>query len=237
MCIAISLMLSFVACKAIAFTWHWKQHSIFSTAIVVLVLEWLSSGLFLTGSVLHPTPQQSQQHRTAHDAWHRSLAPRHPALNDALGQLALLLHGFFSYPKLKRIHLNHHAHHGDLARDPDAAPSQRAGFWRWFASLALVYATPHQVLCLAASLVACACVLGVPPLHLFFFSIIPLAASVLRLFVFLTYLPHRVGTDRDTIRTFTGPKWAAFVLGFNAVYHAQHHWWPHLPWWRLAAVA
>lgn len=177
--------------------------------------------------------------RTAHDAWHRSLVPHCVPLNDALGCLALTFHGFFDYHKLKRIHLAHHAHHSDAEKDPDMPPNGTTRFLPWFGRMALVYATPHQALCFAAYLAACRCFLSVPPLHLLLFIAVPFAASVLRLFVFLTYVPHTaaVGSGGSMIITFVGPKWAALALGFNAVYHAQHHSWPRLPWWRLASVA
>lgn len=176
----------------------------------------------------------------AHDAWHRSLTPGWPGVNDALGRVALLLHGYFDFQKLKRIHLAHHVHHNNPDKDPDMPPGPTAmRFVRWFINMGMLYSTPQQALCYAAHIIVCRCVFSVPPLHVLLFIIVPFAASVLRLFVFLTYLPHTVEPcgPTDAITTFVGPKWVALALGFNAVYHAQHHCWPHLPWWRLSAEA
>ncbi len=182
-------------------------------------------------------------------------------MNHALGTLSLLLHGCFSYPKLRKIHLAHHnAHHHAHPRahhdDPDMPTSTTGPFliMRWFATMATTYATPCQALCFAVHITICVYVLQVPLFHVMLFIVGPFVMSVVRLFFFLTYLPHNAhacetpcraahkrGTQSTTeqghIKSFVGPKWFALWSSFFAVYHAQHHWWPWLPWWQLGHVA
>jgi hypothetical protein len=47
---------------------------------------------------------------TAHDAMHGAIAPKHPRLNLAIGRLALLIYGLFSYDRLLKAHRQHHHH-------------------------------------------------------------------------------------------------------------------------------
>lgn len=249
----------------------------FSLVRVCVCIWCLQCGSYPAASKSPRTPLDQPP---AHDAWHKSIIPGCPRLNNALGTLALLLHGYFDYDKLQKIHLAHHAHHGDPHHDPDLPsasiqPSGPLHGVRWFASMATTYATPQQALCLAAHLTACMCVLHVPPRHVLLFIVGPFVGSLVRLFFFLTYLPHnmeahagempegpsggrcnvahntrRHATQTRTtkphdnsnnhaahIATFVGPRWLALWTSFHAVYHAQHHWWPWLPWWRLGEVA
>lgn len=71
-------------------------------ALLIPWFTFLYTGLFVTG----------------HDAMHGSIAPRHPQVNRALGELSLLLYGFIPYDKLYSAHADHHRFPAS-PRDPD----------------------------------------------------------------------------------------------------------------------
>jgi fatty acid desaturase len=169
-----------------------------------------------------------------HDAWHGSVSRSNPRLNAFIGRTALTLHAWFDFDHLARIHRQHHAHYGIPGQDPDMHPRTQ-GMFSWFIALAFDYATPMQVLYLAAELIVLHLVVQVPVANLLMFLILPMALSTFRLFYFLIFIPHKTeeGLPLRAIRSFTGHWVVATLLCFNAVYHDEHHRAAYLPWFAL----
>jgi beta-carotene/zeaxanthin 4-ketolase len=190
---------------------------------VLLVQTWLSAGLFII----------------AHDCMHGALAPGRPAINRAIGRMALMIYAGLDFDRMMPAHFAHHRHVG-TAGDPDfnAVAPRAAGQWflRFFAN----YYTHSQLL--RITVVACLYLLmGASLVNIAVFWAIPALLALGQLFFFGTFLPHRHGrkpfADRHRARS-VGPGGLVSLLScfhFGG-YHHEHHLVPQAPWWRLPAV-
>lgn len=173
---------------------------------------------------------------TAHDAMHGSILPKHARLNAALGSLALIAYGLFSYDRLLKAHRQHH-HHPASDRDPDFHNGRSTGavgwylyfmqrYWSWrrFLGLILVFHVMHFLV-------------GIPEANLTLFWILPSVLSSIQLFYFGTFLPHRKLESgyADKFRTQSSyyPLWLSFLTCYHFGYHHEHHRYPNLAWWQL----
>lgn len=186
------------------------------TYLLVLVQAHLYTGLFIT----------------AHDAMHGTVVPHNPKLNHFIGKLCTLLFMFNSYKTLFPKHHEHHRHAG-TDEDPDFHRGNE-NFWVWFFHFAKEYVTIWQIL--AAAITFNLLKLVLPTENLVLFWIIPSFLSMLQLFFFGTYLPHR-GEHEDGnphhARSQKRNHLLAFLTCYFFGYHYEHHDSPGTPWWRL----
>jgi beta-carotene ketolase (CrtW type) len=187
------------------------------TYLHILIQTHLFTGLFIT----------------AHDAMHGTVAPHRPKLNRFFGRMSLLLFACNSWSRLLPAH---HAHHRQPAseNDPDFGPPS---FLRWFFRFINYYVRWYQILVMAILFNLAS--LWIPKPNMLVFYIIPSILSLLQLFYFGTYLPHRGDHEPDNIhRARSQPKnhlWA-FLTCYFFGYHQEHHTQPSVPWWRLPYV-
>lgn len=168
---------------------------------------------------------------TAHDAMHGTVAPGRPVLNRRIGTLAAFLFVFNDYRKLLPKHHEHHRHVAS-EDDPDYHTGNPA-FLRWFWDFVTEYITFWQILA-AAIFYNVLIYLGVAELHLIIYWIIPSILSMLQLFVFGTYLPHRGEHDNaHHARSQQSHPIGAFLTCYFFGYHFEHHDKPGIPWWKL----
>ena len=201
--------------------WTLTQAPLSAATIVfhVLLQSFLNVGLFIT----------------AHDAMHRSLAPAHPHINDAVGAAALFLYGGFLWTTLRPCHFAHHAHPATPA-DPDYAAdaAERFAPWLWrfvsgyysWTNFALMHIHVGATWLLSGSI-----------WKVLIFFALPAWLSALQLFLFGTYLPHRTPpgghVDIHKANSNPYPVWLSFLTCYHFGYHREHHHHPHVPWWRL----
>lgn len=181
---------------------------------------WLYTGLFIT----------------AHEAMHRLVAPDHPRLNRAVGQLCLWLYAGLSYERLLRGHIGHHAA-PSTEDDPDYHPG-RAGVVGWYVRFMRAYLslTPIVVVAVSFQLVLWA---GVPVERALAMWIAPQVISSFQLFFFGTWLPHRPGVPfahGTRARSSDFPVWLSLLSCYHFGYHREHHLAPWVPWWQLPAL-
>ncbi len=185
--------------------------------VLVLVQMHLYTGLFIT----------------AHDAMH-GVVSANARLNHGLGGLCALLFSYNYYPQLYRKHHQHHAHVVS-DRDPDYHPSDR--FVPWYLSFVRQYVTIWQILAMAVTYHVLK--IWFPRENLILFWMVPAILSTLQLFYFGTFLPHRGEHAPDDPHRSKGQAThhlRAFVTCYFFGYHHEHHAYPYLPWWRLAAA-
>lgn len=192
-------------------------------AALVLGLTWLSVGMFIV----------------AHDAMHGSLAPNHPSVNVAVGQLCLGLYAGFRFRPLNREHHKHHRHAG-TADDPDFDARPPHGVVAWYLLFMRHYFGRVEALVITALVGIYALVLGAHVTNVLVFWALPALASSVQLFMFGTYLPHRPGgdisDDRHRARSNDLPVWLSLLTCFHFGYHHEHHDQPWVPWWQLPAL-
>lgn len=184
--------------------------------IHILFQAWISTGLFIT----------------AHDAMHRTVA-RNTKLNDAIGFLTTLMYAGMSYKGLHRNHILHHKFPG-TPDDPDYNASNQ-NFFVWWYRFMLRYLSVWQILIMA--ILFNILLIWFSEWQLLLFWVLPLILSTFQLFYFGTYLPHRTPhtSEMGEHRARTLPKnhFLAFVSCYFFGYHAEHHNFPHVAWWRL----
>ena len=187
-------------------------------ALLCLIgLTWLSVGLFIV----------------AHDAMHGAVAPGRPRLNAAVGALALALYAGFSWRKLIVKHMAHHRHAG-TDDDPDFG---RGGPVRWYAGFVRTYFGWREFWVLGSAVILYALILGPRWPYVAFWALPSLLASV-QLFVFGTFLPHRLEAgpfaDRhNAASTRLGVPLSLLTCYHFGGYHHEHHLHPGVPWWAL----
>jgi beta-carotene ketolase (CrtW type) len=168
---------------------------------------------------------------TAHDAMHGTVVPGRPRLNHRIGKLAAFLFVFNNYNKLLP---KHHEHHRYVAteNDPDYHNGNPA-FLLWFFDFVKEYLSVWQVLA-AALFYNLLKLAGVVELNLILFWIIPSFLSLLQLFLFGTWLPHRGEHDNKHMsRSMSSNHLLAFLSCYFFGYHYEHHDRPGVPWWQL----
>lgn len=195
----------------------------FAAGLLVLWLQWLYCGLFIT----------------AHDACHHSAAPGRPRLNRAIGVICAASYAAFSFSLLATQHQQHHRHRG-TARDPDFAGPRQADtrFWPWAGRFFGHYLRWTQIAGMVALsqvwLTAC----GLPLQNVLLFWALPSLCSALQLFYFGTYLPHRprrgdAFIDSHRARNTYVSRPISLLSCYFFGYHHVHHAHPRLPWYAL----
>jgi beta-carotene ketolase (CrtW type) len=188
--------------------------------VLVAVLCWLDVGLFIV----------------AHDCMHGSLAPGRAAVNRWVGRVALALYAGFSFDRLLPKHFAHHKAPG-TGDDPDYHEPHPRSFGRWYLAFFRQYFGWRELLVLTALVAVYVWVLGASYPNLLLFWALPAILSSLQLFLFGTFLPHRLDdgdfADRHRARS-NGYGWLLSLLTcFHFGYHHEHHRAPHVPWWKL----
>ena len=185
----------------------------------LLGLTWLSVGLFII----------------AHDAMHGALVPGRPAVNAAIGRIALTLYAGFSWRKLIVKHMAHHRHAGTDS-DPDFGHGNRP-MPLWYLDFVRTYFGLRELLVLGGATIAYAVLLGPRWPYVAFWSLPSIFASV-QLFIFGTWLPHRENgpafADRHRARsTRMGVPMSLLTCFHFGGFHHEHHLHPSVPWWAL----
>ena len=168
---------------------------------------------------------------TAHDAMHGTVAPGRPRLNHLIGRIAAFLFIFNNYQKLLP---KHHEHHRFVAteKDPDFHRGNPA-FLPWFIDFVKEYLTVFQVI-LAAVFFNMLLFLGFQEVNLILYWVAASILSMLQLFYFGTWLPHRgEHHNRHYARSQSKNHIWAFLSCYFFGYHYEHHDQPGVPWWQL----
>ncbi len=173
---------------------------------------------------------------TAHDGMHGAIAPKHPRLNLAIGRLALLIYGLFSYDRLLKAHRQHH-HHPASDLDPDFHDGTSTSAISWYFYFMKRYWSWKRFIAQVTTFHIFHLLVGIPEANLILFWILPSFLSSIQLFYFGTYLPHREPEDgyQDKFRTQSSYRsfWLSFLTCYHFGYHHEHHRYPNLAWWQL----
>lgn len=200
----------------------------------------------LVALVLLRTQLQTGLFIVAHDAMHGLLWPERPRWNDSLGALALALYAGLPFAVCRRQHQRHHRQPASAA-DPDFPSDQRAGPVRWYGQFMARYLSAAQMLRLVAAwigllMITSACLHRsalVAAGSLLLFATLPLLLSSLQLFLFGTYLPHRVQRLPERVPdplSLDLPPWLSLLACYHFGYHREHHDNPGLRWFELPAA-
>jgi beta-carotene hydroxylase len=187
-----------------------------------------------------------------HEAVH-GIAHRSKRVNAAVGRVAGWALGV-SYPYFRAVHLEHHSHTNDPARDPDfvVARRPRALVWLWCMAIEASYRRhffQRRLWRDRRDLVEALAFEGVL-LGLLVTSIVfgwwralivcwlaPAFLALVTLAFLFDFLPHYPFDTRaryfDT-RIYPGRILNVLLLGQN--HHLIHHLWTTIPWWRYQAV-
>ncbi|MGB7248806.1 MAG: fatty acid desaturase [Phormidesmis sp.] len=222
--IALLLLSTWSITFAIAFTTGTQTIGPLGCAVLVPWLTFLYTGLFVTG----------------HDAMHQSVAPHHPKLNRAIGELALLLYGFIPYDTLHRSHAYHHQFPASH-RDPDFHNGRHQHPVLWYFQFMGSYWTLRQWVSIGIVYNGLHRVMGVPEANLLVLWAIPALLSSMQLFYFGTYLVHRHQLDTYSTplcaNSHYWPWLISLITCYHFGYHREHHAFPAVPWWQLPQVA
>lgn len=193
-------------------------------ALLIPWFTFLYTGLFVTG----------------HDAMHGSIAPRHPQVNRALGELSLLLYGFIPYDKLYSAHADHHRFPAS-PRDPDFHSGRYTHPLLWYCQFMRSYWTLRQSICIIVIYNGLYRVVGVPEATLLIFWAIPALLSSVQLFYFGTYLVHRELSDTYSTPLCANstywPPILSLITCYHFGYHREHHAFPAVPWWQIPQLS
>jgi fatty acid desaturase len=222
-------------------------------AVVALALWAVGLGLVATGSFAVGLGAMTLGAYVAftplHDATHKAVASKHRWLNELVGRLSVVPL-FGPYLAFKFVHLEHHAHTNDAAKDPDHYSAR--GPWpllplRWMTQDLHYYAVylragrpPAEVADVVISLtlllgaVALLIATGHGLVALAWLLSSRLALGLLA-FAF-DYLPHRPHTvlQRDDRFRATSMRLGLFwqVLLLNQSHHLVHHLQPQVPFYK-----
>jgi beta-carotene ketolase (CrtW type) len=171
---------------------------------------------------------------TAHDAIHGVVAPNNKRLNYGIGFLCATLFAFNNFDRLSR---KHHLHHQHSATDDDPDYHDgNPGFFAWYYSFLKEYISVVQIVLMAITYNILK--IWFPMENLILFWMVPAILSTFQLFYFGTYQPHR-GEHHNPPHNARSQKLnhlTAFLSCYFFGYHAEHHAWPYLPWWKLPAA-
>lgn len=175
---------------------------------------------------------------TAHDAMHGTVFPTNIRINHAIGALAVMCYGLFSYQDLLKKHWLHHKHPG-TEHDPDFHRGNSFSliwylqfmkhYWSWrrMAALVLLFNGIHFFL-------------HVPELNMLLFWVLPSILSSVQLFYFGTYLTHREPeggyTNAHRAKSTNFSILWSFLTCYHFGYHQEHHEYPQAPWWQLPKI-
>ncbi|MEL6342618.1 MAG: fatty acid desaturase [Myxococcota bacterium] len=193
---------------------------IWAVPLLMVWMTFLYTGLFIT----------------AHDAMHGTVAPRYPALNDAVGAIAVGVYAAFRFKTLRAAHVLHHRHAGTPNQDPDFHDGRRTGLVAWYLTFLVKYVAWPQIAIMAIAFNVLQHLLGFSAVNLVLFWVVPSLLSTLQLFIVGTYLPHREGDGHDNAhhaRSLDLPRWLSLLACYHFGYHLEHHARPGVPWWRL----
>ncbi len=183
----------------------------------------LQTGLFIVG----------------HDGMHGVLVPGSRRWNRRLAAAALVLYAWLPYGRCRRHHQRHHRAPATPG-DPDVHPDPVAGPLRWYLSFMAAYLGPASLALLGAgwALLAGIAMRFTPTawLNVLLFCVLPLWASSIQLFVFGTYLPHRLqrlSGSAGSVASLALPEWLSLLACYHFAYHREHHENPALAWFEL----
>ena len=202
---------------------RWEAIDLIRAPVIVALQAWLGTGMFIV----------------AHDAIHGSLAPGHPRLNRAVGQICVGLYAGFSFRRLAEKHRQHHATPG-AASDPDFYAPSPSAMPPWFLAFFRRYFGLREFSIVTVVLAIYLLGFRASPINAAVFWGLPAILSALQLFTFGTYLPHRHEAqpfaDHHRARSLDYPWLASLLACFHFGRHHQHHLSPATPWWRLPQV-
>lgn len=201
------------------------SHSAWCLGAAVLVRTAFQTGLFIT----------------AHDAMHGVLAPGAPSINHRLGASLLWLYAGLPYRSCLRKHHNHHRFSGSRL-DPDFCADASIGPCGWYRSFMAGYLSRGQMIRLLALWLGLAVLTTAHHAtgwcNVLVVCVAPLLLSSWQLFVFGTYLPHRIqqrAGDLQAPGSMDLPVWLSLLTCFHFGYHREHHECPQLAWFELPA--
>jgi beta-carotene ketolase (CrtW type) len=182
----------------------------------ILVQSYLYTGLFIT----------------AHDAMHGSIAESR-WVNKAFGYTASLLFAGMWFPKLKENHKLHHQYPAEK-RDPDYYTGSQ-NFFVWWGNFMVKYLTVFQLVIMAAAFNLL--LFRYEEIRVILFWVLPAIVGTLQLFIFGTWLPHRLPHTDDMMphraRSQRKNHLLAMLSCYFFGYHKEHHDSPRPPWWKL----
>ncbi len=191
----------------------------------VLVRTFFQTGLFIV----------------AHDAIHGVVFPGNLRLNHWVGQIVTTLYALLPYQKLSRNHWQHHRCPGKVG-DPDFHDGVHRNLFAWYLKFMQGYLDSKQKIILFFGIGTIYLILQfgfhVSVFNLFLFWILPIVLSSMQLFLFGTYLPHRLENVENrhhaTSSNYSLP--LSFLTCYHFGYHWEHHEYPFLPWYGLPAA-
>ncbi len=193
----------------------------------------------LVAAVLLRTMLQTALFIVGHDAMHGVLWSERQVWNHRFGALALALYAALPYARCRTKHAHHHAHQASEA-DPDFLGNPRAGALRWYLHFMGSYLAPRQMGQLLLNWLVLALALQARHpggwIQVLLFCSLPLLLSSLQLFVFGTYLPHRLQKApwrQSQASSLEWPVWLSLLACFHFGYHREHHESPALSWFEL----
>ena len=210
--------------------------------ISLLRLDLLSQSAWcVTAAVLLRTAFQTGLFITAHDAMHGVLVPGSPTINHRLGAWFLWLYAGLPYRSCLRKHHNHHRFSGSSS-DPDFCADASIGAWGWYRSFMAGYLSQSQMIRLLGLWLALAVLATANHrtgwCNVLVVCVAPLLLSSWQLFLFGTYLPHRIqqhAGDPQAPASIDHPVWLSLITCFHFGYHREHHESPQLAWFELPA--
>ncbi|MEL7533985.1 MAG: fatty acid desaturase [Bacteroidota bacterium] len=188
------------------------------TYLMVLVQMHLFTGLFIT----------------AHDAMHGTVVAGDRKVNLWIGRISTSLFLFNNFDKMLPKHHEHHRFAG-TEHDPDFHNGNE-NFLFWLFDFIKEYISWKQILLAAITHNILVRLVGVPEINMVMYWIVPSILSLLQLFVFGTYLPHRGEHQHNNphhARSQGKNHLWAFISCYFFGYHYEHHDKPRTPWWRL----
>lgn len=217
---ALLIVAGWLALHIYAVFFHSVAGGALASVLLVPALCWLGVGLFIV----------------AHDCMHGSLAPGSPRINRSIGRVALTLYAAFSFDRLRAKHFEHHLRPGSPS-DPDFSADHPRHFWRWYVEFFGRYFGIRELTVLATAVSAYVVVLGASLANVLLLWAVPAILSSLQLFLFGTFLPHRVKNtpfvDSHHARSNEFSWIVSLLTCFHFGYHHEHHRTPGTPWWRL----
>lgn len=233
----IALQQETIRCVAVALTiflvWLTSTLTLFHLNLSGLSPWWLGVGIgwqmfLFTGLFI-----------TAHDAMHGVACPGNLRLNHAIGTVAVLCYGLFSYKSLLKKHWLHH-HFPGSDRDPDFHDGRHRNPIAWYFHFMQGYWNWGSIVGLMVIFNLINYGLHIPSNNLTLFWVVPSLLSSVQLFFFGTFLTHREPrggyTNRHRAQSTSFPVWWSFITCYHFGYHQEHHEYPHLPWWRLPEI-
>lgn len=209
----------------IALTINLSQISVLWIFLIVLLRTLLHTGLFVT----------------THEAIHRTIT-RHQNIDDAIGHVTAILYAFLLYQNLAENHRRHHRHPA-TDQDPDFCASHPHNPVIWYFTFMRRYQNGPQFWTLFWGMTVIFWGLiffQIPAENVVLFWVLPILLSSLQLFWFGVYLPHRPSEvryrDRHRARSNQYSTFWSLITCYHFGYHWEHHQYPTLAWYQLAAA-